>query len=72
MQEGLAVKAVKEGLLVLLTVAAEFEVLDVLGIVVGMEAADARKAVRTWKITSFHTVFDPLVFMIFFAWEYQS
>ena len=64
MQEGLPVK--KE-LLALLTVAAEFEVINVLGIGVGMEAADARKAVRIWKATSFHTIVSPFVFMIFFA-----
>ena len=64
MQKGLTVK---EGLLVLLTAAAEVEVIDVLGMVVGREAADARKAVRIWKATSFHTVVSPFVFMIFFA-----
>ena len=50
---------VKGELLVVLTGAAEFEVLDVLKIVVGMKAPDARKAVRIWKVTSFRIVFDP-------------
>ena len=39
----------------------------VLGNVVGMEAADARKAIRNWKIVSCHNALNPLVFMIFFA-----
>ncbi len=55
MQEGLAVK---EGLLVLLTAAADFEMIWVLEIVVGMEAPDTRKAVRIWKVIS-RTDFNP-------------
>ena len=39
----------------------------VLGNIAGMEVADARKAVRIWKIASCHNALDPLVFMIFFA-----
>ena len=46
-------------------VVVEFELIEVLEIVVGMEAPDERKAVRIWKVISFRTVFN--VFMIFFA-----
>lgn len=64
MQEGLIVK---DGLLVLLTAAAASKMIDVLGVVAGMEAPDARKAVKIWRITSFHTILNALVFMISFA-----
>ncbi len=55
MQMGLLVKW---ELLVVLTVAAELEVIDLVK-TVGMEAPDARKAVRTWKVISFRTVLNP-------------
>ena len=61
-QEGLSVR---EELLVLMMAVVEFEMTGVLEIVVGMEAPDARKAVRIWKVMSFRTVFS--VFMMFLA-----
>lgn len=64
MQEGLMVR---EGSLVLLRAAAGFEVMDVLGMAVGLEAPDARKAVKIWKVAKFLTILNPLVFMIFFT-----
>ena len=51
--------AVKEELVVLLMAAAEFEMTDLLGIVDGMKAPDARKAVRILKVISFRAVFNP-------------
>ena len=62
MQEGLSVR---EELFVLMMAVVEFEMTDVLEIVVGMEAPDARKAVRIWKVMSFRTVFN--VSMMFFT-----
>lgn len=64
MQEGLTIK---EGLLVLLTAAVDSEMIDLLAIVIGMEAPDARKAVSIWKTTSLHIVFNILASMIFCA-----
>ena len=63
MQKGLSVR---EELLALLMAVADFEMTDVLEMLVGMEAAGGKKDVRIWKVISFSTVFSPSVFMIFF------